>query len=74
MEWKKQWKNGTKQVKIALRVTASKPNFGLDRGMGDNMGHARFRGRSAIDTRPSVEKQWGNGTKQHFGLRGKSEF
>ena len=56
----KQCENGTKQVKTgktALRGYAAKLNFELDRGMGDKVGHANFRGRSAICTRPRVEKQ-----------------
>ena len=43
---------------------AAKLNFEFDSGIGDKVGHASFRGRSAIYTRPRVEKQWENGIKQ----------
>ena len=39
-------------------------NFKLDRGMGDKVEHASFRGRSTICTRLRMEKQCENRTKQ----------
>ena len=50
----KEWENGTKQVKTELCVTAAKLNFELNSGMGDKVGHASFRGRSAICTDPPL--------------------
>ena len=43
---------------------AAKLNFELDRGIGDKVGHANCRDRSAICTRLRMEKQCENGTKQ----------
>ena len=74
LRMEKQWENGTKQVKTGKNSTsdsAAKLNFEFDSGIGDEVGHASFRGRSAICTRPRVEKQWENGTKQvKAALRG----
>ena len=63
----KQWENGTKQVKTGKNSTsgyAAKLNLELNSDIGDKVGHASFHGRSAFCTRPRVEKQWENGTKQ----------
>ena len=62
----KQWENGTKQVKTGKNSTSGYPaklNFELDRCIGDKVGHASFRDRSAICTRLRMEKQCENGTK-----------
>ena len=67
LRMEKQCENGTKQVKTRKNSTsgyAAKLNFEFDSGIGDKVGHASFRGRSAICTRPRVEKQWENGIKQ----------
>ena len=67
LRMEKQWENGTKQVKTGKNSTsgyAAKLNFEFDSGIGDKVGHASLRGRSAICTRPRVEKQRENGTKQ----------
>ena len=42
--------------KISTTGNVAKLNFELDRGMGDEVGNANFRGCSAICTRPRVEK------------------
>ena len=53
LRMEKQCKNGTKHVKTGKNSTsgyAAKLNFELDRGIGDKVGHASFRDRSAICT------------------------
>ena len=53
LRMEKQWENGTKQVKTGKNSTsvyARKLNFEFDSAIGDKVGHASFRGRSAICT------------------------
>ena len=52
-----EWNNSGKRDKAGKNSTsgyAAKLNFELDRGMVDKVGHANFRDRSAICTRPRV--------------------
>ena len=61
LRMEKQCENRTIQVKTGKNSTsgyAAKLNFEFDRGIVDKVGHASFRRRSAICTRPRVEKQW----------------
>ena len=70
LEWKNSAKTGqnrTKQEKTGRSSTlgyAAMLNFEFDSGIGDKVGHASFRDRSAICTRLRMEKQWENRTKQ----------
>ena len=49
-----EWKTGQNRQKQHFGLYVAKLNLELDHGMGDKVGHANFRGRSAIFTCPRV--------------------